>query len=327
LTYEDLILVLDEASPKLNGSALKLLLRIVALAIREGSPVVKVTQRSLAHDLLTARDMIQQATKAIAWLVPSESLDRKFTVYTIPEHWLPTERRLMFSTGGLETRPVLAWKTVHRASTFPQVALKPGHAMQENQATSGLETRPDWPGNQATLAGKPGQTGLETRPPETQNEQLADGSLNQIRSESDCSSYLYISQIHQISAIERLREDQKEVAALLAKDLMRYAQVHPPNGSHERHPPQLVLARCLALAPYETLLETLQNLHESGVRAGNKFSWFVTVFANRIHGFDATEVANALKRGKEEKKAEHAAAPLFADELTKQVVERGRKLA
>jgi hypothetical protein len=327
LTYEELILTIDDEAPSLKGAAVKLLWRIIAIAIRQGGPTVQVSQRSLEQGLGMSRDILQEATNALRRVITVSTSKGQYTIYTIPDTWLPPDRRLPFSTGGLEFPPLVAWKSLHRVSTFPQVAEKPGHGWPGNPATSGLEIPPRWPGNPATGGLESPPPGLEIPPRQTQNQQLAPGALNQIRSESDCSGIETISQISQISAIERLREDQKEVAALLAQALVRYVSFHPPRVRSERHPSQLVLARCLALGDYDTLQETLQNLHESKARAGSKFAWFVTVFANRIHGWSKEEVADALERGKEEKKLGRAATPLFTDQLQEEILARGRKLA
>ena len=80
------------------------------------------------------------------------------------------------------------------------------------------------------------------------------------------------------------------------------------------HPAERILARCLAIAPIESLHQTLETLSKEGGPTGQKFAWFVTVFLQRIHGIDKELVLKTFARVLQEKKLQKPQGSLLADD-------------
>jgi len=134
LTYEQLIVRVDEVAPELEGVAFKLLVRLIAVAIKCGRPDIEVSMRELARGLKTSREGMARAMRELAQYIRVEARDGEGTVVYLPPDWFPPQRTL-FSSDEL-------------SADF--------HNRPTDQATSGLFTRPPVahsPGHPAHLPG------------------------------------------------------------------------------------------------------------------------------------------------------------------------------
>ena len=164
-----------------------------------------------------------------------------------------------------------------------------------------------------------------------ENQQRLQGdALIRIRSDRDSDFLgvnLAISQINQVARIEKLRDDQKEVASLLSSLLVDTMRRLHPHGSVEAAPAERILARCLAIAPIESLEQTITTLLNEVRTVGKKFAWFVTVFLNRIHGVDPELVVKTFEQVLQEKNSGNKPDDLFANDLVTQAASKLRRLA
>jgi hypothetical protein len=326
LTYEDLLIAIDHAAPKLSESSLRVLLRLVSLAIHTCCCEVKVSHRSLAEQLGMSQEGVARGVRGLSHLIETESRNTATSTFVLPAEWFaPSVRRR--DHGGEGGSPPGG---THYKPDYPtnqgSTALRP-RAVLTNEVGQCCPT------NQGSLPYLPGQVPYElghTAPPAravaTEHQQLSDASL--IRSDQDLNQGTdsIVNQIRKVAFVENVREDQKEVAALLYSDLMRYMQQHHPQGSVDAYPSERIIARCLAIADYEHLAETLKTLHNEGQTAGKKFAWFVSIFFNRIYGIDAAVVARTFEQVRLEKKGQPQQNKLFADELIQHTAAQLRKM-
>jgi hypothetical protein len=327
LTYEDLIVAIDEAAPKLAPTSLRLLLRLVSLAIQTGSGTIHMSHRKLAELLDLSREGVARATRGLEHLIEIDRNNTTVSKFVLPVQWFPPQPTLFPVQAGLKSRPIGLDSRPALANSPGQLANFPGQSTGLNSRPIGLDSRPALANFPGQLANFPGQTGLEIRPVGTENQQDSADSLIRSDQNPDLDSRSSINQISQISTIRRLQHEQKEVASLLSLALVRYMQLHHPPGGGEAKPPEIVLARCLYIASYDTLTETLGNLHNEGRCCGQKFAWFVAVFLQRIHGVDPTVLADTLERERAAKKVKPADEPLFAETLVADVAAGVRRMA
>lgn len=87
--------------------------------------------------------------------------------------------------------------------------------------------------------------------------------------------------------------DQTEHAASLRAHLRSYAARAGCHTLAGAEADDKIIAQCLAIAPYDRLVDCLVGLRLSNMGKPRTFAWFVSVFLERIHGYTPTEVAAA----------------------------------
>ena len=318
LTYEELIVAIDDAAPRLSEASLRLLLRLVSLAIQTGSSEVRASHEWLAGQLGMSEEGIARGKRGLAGIIKAEGGNRVTTTYVMPADWFTPQRSLFAVPSGQIPRP--DWPTNQARSGLPT---RPALANEPGQ--SGQPTRPvwptnqaSWPTNQASLANEPGQSGLPTRPALTQNQPLSGSPPDQIRSDQIGSLEPSVVLINQIAQIDNLKEEQVEDARTLASRLVGYAAAYGHGRIREQKPSERILARCLAIAPVDTLIKTLSLMAGKSVSCGEKYAWFVTVFLNRIHGIESKLVVQVFENVLQKKKAGRHTDPLYTEQLLQQ---------
>lgn len=136
MTYEELIVAIDDAAPKLTEASLRVLLRLVSLGIQTGSCEVQLSHRDLAEQLSMSREGVARGLRGLAGIVTIDGGNKMLSTFVLPPEWFAPQRSLF---------PVP--RTVENTSIWPT-----------NQARSGLRTRPglanepgqNWPTNQAS---------------------------------------------------------------------------------------------------------------------------------------------------------------------------------
>lgn len=176
MTYEDLFICIDEAAPKLPGCALRLLLRLISMALKSGSNEIRISIRTLATEMDMTKDAVTVATLALKGIITTKASPGVPCTFTLPADWFAPQRSLFAVSGNLDNRlqrPGNQDTDVLETRTLAYV--KPGHSV--------LETRTPWATYQDGVSRKPGHLGdfpghsvLETRTVNTQNQQDADGS-------------------------------------------------------------------------------------------------------------------------------------------------------
>jgi hypothetical protein len=326
LTGEELLEAIDAAAPKLSEASLRLLLRLVSLALQSGSGQIHMSQRKLAELAGMSREGIARAVRGLSDIIDVDNRNTTLTTFRLPDHWFTPQPTLFPVPAGQPGRPT--GQLARPALAYPpgQLANLPGQVTGLRTRPIGQLTRPPLAYEIGQLANEPGQTGLPNRPVETENQQLSADAL--IRSDQDLilERSGTISQISQIAEIRELQEEQKEVASLLSLDLQEYMKRHHPPGSCEAFPAELILARCLAIAPHEDLQDQLRILDGEGRTCGRKYAWFVTVFLNRIYGIDPQVASEAFEASRHRKKVKPELEPLFAEEIVQTVTTKARKL-
>jgi hypothetical protein len=318
---------IDEAARHMGAMGLRLYLRLLALGVQMRSNSIEVSDRWLYGDLGISKDGLTVAKRQIARYVTVEVENGVVTRYSLPLPWLSAQSPMFPYQGALLNR---ADRPAQQDTTALQnrtpVPFSAGHSALSNRADCPAQ-QGDCPAEQGGVPRSTGQSAPPSRAPLTENQQLAAGAL--IRSDQTQIPVVDLSivQIRNVAAIDKLQEEQKEVASLLSSKLVEYCRKHQKEPLVEQYPPERILARCLAIAPYKTLNETLETLSKEGGPTGKKFAWFVTVFLNRIHGIDKQLVTSTFEQVLEEKKLRKKQGPLFEDESFNSAPEWLRRLA
>lgn len=326
LTYEQLIQRVDEVAPNLKGIAYKLLWRLIAYAIRGGRPDVEVSARDLARGLNTSREGMAEAIRELGQYIQVEPRDGEGTVFLLPADWFPPQRTLFADEtlgGDFHNRPNNQATT--GLFTRPPVAHSPGHqwpnnqaTRPNNQATSGLDTRPPglttrplWPGNQAT---------------EVQDDDM--GTRARVRSIESGSSVIggLVCLIDRAWATVEIHASLEADAALLAQALFAYKQDLGPMREESAYPDTGILARLLALAPYEKIHCVLRTLRERRTPCGDQDAWFFSVMAQKIHHASPKLTKSRMDAAKVKPPSYESKAPLFGDALVQDVAGSVRRL-
>jgi hypothetical protein len=318
---------IDEAARVLGGVGLRLYLRLLALGVQMRSNSIEISDRWLYGDLGISKEGLTVAKRQIVRFVTVEVEDGIATRYGLPLPWLSAQNPMFPQQGALLNR---AHRPGEQGTSAPEnrapLPYKTGHTAPLNRAEC-PEKQGGCPEKQGEVPFIAGRSAPENRAPATENQQVAGGSL--IRSDQN-QDHGFVSDpviVRNIASVENLQNEQKEVASLLSSLLVDHMERHQPHGGGEKYPPERILARCLAIAPIETLKQTLETLSNEGRPAGKKFAWFVTIFLNRIHGIDPEVVKDTFKHVLEEKKLRTQPDGLFNEDPYNTAPEWLRKLA
>jgi hypothetical protein len=275
LTYEDLIVSIDNEAPNLPDAAYKLLWRLISIAIQRRSPQISVSHNWLAQKLCVSREGIARSARELRKLLIVESQNGLFTTFTIPDSWLSPQRSLFSDETPLTGRQAPAYNP-GRPANFPGTYLPnfqagPAHNPGRPANSPGSHL----PNFQADLPNF--QAGS------TQNQQLTHRALIDIESNQNPAHRNFEVIIDRsLSAVEIPVENEGD-AAILSDELYAYKCDFGPVRERSLYPDTKVLARCLALAPVERLVSVLRTLRSNNTRCGQQDMWFFTVFAQKIY--------------------------------------------
>jgi hypothetical protein len=282
LTYEELILAIANDAPKLSEAALRVLLGLVATGIESGVSEVVLSKQRLADRAGLSREGAARGTRELHEIVTAESTNGVHTVYTMPADWFTPQRSLFAVAGSVENR-------LHPPTIQAGSRLVPRQVPANEPGGSRQRSRQEPPGSQAAAANEPGRSTNEpgssyqlSRQVETQNQQLTDDPLD--RSNRVLSSVEGLS--IPIGSIERVNHLPSEFygdAEELKRWLRGFFAKHHTSHTAPTGPDEIILAKCLAIAPLPNLVGVLQDLNRKGTRPGDTWAWFVTVFCQRIH--------------------------------------------
>ena len=160
--------------------------------------------------------------------------------------------------------------------------------------------------------------GLETRPSETQNQQLTDAPSNRVESKCSSHSEAQVSFVDRIVSVDLLETHQQQDAQILRDMLSEFRRRFGQHIQASKPVDDKIIARCLAAAPIETLGETLLKMAAANNEPGDKDAWFVTVFLNLIHDIPRQLTAERVKARYAKKPARRAAEFDFGPALVKQ---------
>lgn len=115
-----------------------------------------------------------------------------------------------------------------------------------------------------------------------QNQQLSANPLDRssrVLSSADAALPLRDS----IEGANRIPPEFAENAETLKRWLRNFFVKHHPSHNPPDGPDEVILAKCLAVAPLPRLAQTLTTLDDKGTQPRDSWAWFVTVFCQRIH--------------------------------------------
>jgi hypothetical protein len=283
LSYEELIVAIADAAPKLPESSLRLLLHLVALGLKERSCELHVSHRTLATDLGMSREGIAMAARGLAGIVQIDYSHGVTSVFILPRDWFAPQLSLFSRSATLRGSPGGNVEMIQSGlPTRPPVANLPGHRWPTNQATWPTD-QATWPTDQATSGLPTRPRGQPTRPPVTQNQQLTNFAAIRSDPEALSSTEAFVILLDRIARVHRLEEGQRKEASELSDLLYPFMVRHSVPEQPLKPPPEKVVARCLAIADIETLKRTLEEVEENLRKPIRKYAWFVTIFLQQIH--------------------------------------------
>lgn len=319
MTYEDLLVAIDKEAPNLKCCALRVLLRLIAIGIEEGTNEVKASRAYLADGLGMAIESVDEATRGLAHLMRIEKEDGRTRKFVMPIEWFTPQRSLFVAAGAVE-------KTLRLPGNQARTGLETRQAPAQNPGRNMPGFSENLPGNQAEPAWNsrepaqnPGMGGLETRQVLTHNQQLGDNPLdrsNRVLSSVDSSS----TPARSIERVNHLPTELQSEAEELKRWLRGFFGKHHLSHTVPAGPDEIILAKCLAIAPLPSLVGVLQVMNRKGTRPGDTWAWFVTVFCQRIHrtrDTNAVEAPPAFCQGKKNPSSE--GRPGFASDLLQEV--------
>ncbi len=327
LTYERLIIAVDEVAPELSNTAYKLLWRLIANAIHKGRPDVDASVRQLAIRLQLSKDAVATAIRELAQYIRVEARDGEGTTFFLPADWFPPQRTLFSSDelgGDFHNRPNSQDGSVLFSRT--PASQNPGHQR---------------PGNQDDCAKNQDTSVLETRTivpiSRTQRANFQDAShdgaredtrarVRSIESEASASSKV-VDLIDRAWATVEIPVGSEADAALLSEWLYAYKCDLGPLAEHSAYTDTAMLARILDLAPLEQIQQVLRSLREQGKPCGDQDAWFFTVLAQRIHHVSPHLTRSRMAAQKSKALAKNGNPSLFQDEIRKATTAQSRRLA
>jgi hypothetical protein len=317
---------MDEAAKILPRSGLRLLLHLVAQGIQQRSCQITMSQRYLAEQLGMSRDNVALACSELKHVLKIDTETTTSTIFVLPDDWFEPQLSLFAMPGGRNSRPLQPENQATAGlETRPLVAEKPGHWWPKNQANR-PENQANWPGNQATTGLENRPSGLNTRPAITHNQQLTDSPLidrsNRFLPSVDSSVPHRVS----IEQVNRLPAELREHAEKLQRWLRDYFNTHHPSHAAPPGPDEIILAKCLSVAPLANLAAVLKALDQRKTHPGETWAWFVTVFCQRIHRKKPHELQPSAGFYEARKQPASETDQLFEAELLSQVNGAARRM-
>lgn len=281
MTYEDLLVAIDATAPQMGNCALRLLLRLIAIAINQGSSQVRASDRWIGSQLGFSKDGITAAKRGLAGIVQVQAAHGSVTTFNLPADWFAPQRSLFSAETALVNR-------APRPGEQGQTALVNGAPVPFLAGRTALIDRAPRPGEQGTSpdeqGGLPflaGRTALVDRAPATQNQQDT-GAPSISKSISEVSNPVR-EYVFSIFSMRVLTADKKPAAAQLAgklQDLMhRWGKVEIAQNL----PDDIVLTQCLEIATLKEILNALERAKTRKPRPRG-YMYFVTLLLEELKG-------------------------------------------
>lgn len=327
MTYEELIVAIDGEAPKLSHVALRLLLRLVSLAIQQGVAEVRASDNWLAQHLGISREGVARATRDLAKLITVDRRNGCATIFLLPADWF-TPQRSLFAGRDLPAN-------IHNLPTFQA---GDGQLSRHVPAKSPGRTcqvfRQDLPTFQAPPANSLGSTcqvsrqDLPTLQAGTPISPIRTAGARVNRSISSSAEPEGLTGfIDRCLRTVKILPAQEEDAQILSDTLQHYRTACGSDYAYTPEPDETVLARILAIAPIEDLCGVLRTLLTDGVRCGKQDMWFFTVLLQRIHRASPKLTASRYDSMKPKAPSQNENLPGFADELINGTMPKLRRLA
>lgn len=326
MTYEDWIIAVAAESPRLSGSALKLLLHLASVSIQTGTNQVRLSDRELETQLDICRPALTDAKKTLGPLVQIDARAGVPSLFTLPVDWFPGQRAL-FS-------PQVARFSSHQwpgklatagQESLPPVASLVSHSGQEN-LPRGQESWPLLANKTGQVANKVSHSGQESWPPPTQNQQFgAAPSIESNRSEVVVTREVIEKIDRALDAVE-IPGTERPFAETLRNHLQEFLQQRGTAGAGLRPPKDELLAKCFACGPIDSLLMVLGQLsNQTNIRPGS-YIWFVVVFLDHLHGIPWKQTKTRMDQRRQRKAPGRAEALPFPAADLRQAVNNIKSL-
>jgi hypothetical protein len=324
LTSEELILLLDRLQPTLPKCANAVLLRLVSKCITSGTNEVDISAVELARELNIAADSVKVAKRALTGIVETRGGKGISTVWMLPSAWFVVQRSLFAIDS-----PVENWGNLPGNQGTPP--WKPGHQPQQKPGSTSLKTREPSLETRAQWTSFQGGTSTGTREVIEENQQDDPEYLPGNQGALDRSNRILSSVPNgydhrdSIETVNHLPAELTEQAEDLRRWLRGFFGKHHPAHTVPNGPDEIILAKCLAIAPVSNLVQVLQVLHRKNTRPGDTWAWFVTVFCQRIHrtqDLAAVKAPAGFHQGKKDPSSERQAQ--FSADLLQQTTAAAR---
>lgn len=326
MTYEELLVAIDDAAPTLPGCAIRLLLRLISICIKTGTNEVRISAHQLAKDLGMTRDAVRVASRALSPMIGFSAPERMTSTYTLPADWFSPQRSLFAVSGSVE-------KPGNWTSNSSRSGRETRPDLDDFPGQSGRVTRPGWATFSSRLGEKPGQlgdlpgqSGRETRPGTTQNQQLTDRETPRSIDQDSLLPNSSVNMIDRIVCADRVENAQWREAEELAGWLTEYMHQLGPRDGDRSKPDDVILAQCLAIAPLGDLAIPLRRWRAEKRGCGSTYAWFVASLANQIHRIKSQDLRAALRARHRRKQPEKQAAPHFPSQLLNQTMPQLRRM-
>lgn len=283
MTYEDLLVAIANEAPNLSKCAIGVLLRLVATAIETGSPDLRLSHNWLSERTGLSREGVARGTRELAHIIGVGVSNGVSTSYSLPAEWFAPQRSLFAVDSRLGERFNLPNPQAGSGQLSRQVpANVPGSTGQISRQERPTFQAP--PANGFGIpANTPGRSGQDSRQVSTQNQQLSDASLDRSNRVLPALEPLHGLR-DSIESVTQLPVAFREDAETLKRWLRDFYETHHPSHRPPEGPDESIQAKCLAIAPLRRLAGILATRDKKGTRPGESWAWFVTVFANSVHG-------------------------------------------
>lgn len=326
LTYERLILAVDEVAPDLEGIAYKLLWRLIAIAISRGTPAVETSVRELARGLKASKEGTARAIRELAQFITVTARDGGSTIFSLPPDWFPPQRTLFSddSLGGdFHNRPGNQDTTV--LFTRTPASYSPGHQRPTDQDTCPTNQDTSVPFTRTPVPLTRTQRPTDQDTDRVQPIRNAHARNRSIESEASASSEVVVL-IDRAWATVEIPIGSEADAAVVSEWLYAYKCDLGPLRADSSYPDTAIVARIVTLAPLEDFKQVLRSLRERNKACGDQDAWFFTVLAQKIHHVspELTRSRMALQKAKAQPLNDKPS--LFGDQLLKRTADGMRRL-
>lgn len=327
MTYEQIIIAIQNAAPQLSDASLRLLLQLIALSIEYQSPVLQASHRSLAQRAGLSKEGVAIAIRGLPQTIRVVKSPTGVTTFILPDDWIPAQRSLTGGVGGdVRTRgnPVDVPPT--RAANQDSASRKPGQKVSHKPGQGG--------GNQDSLPGQYGantvdnclkfptsQDGSDSSPIRNAHARV-DRSIEQGSADPGHSS-----RIDRAVRTVKILPHQQQAAAIFRSRVQEYRDAFPNAPRASWQPDETVTARCLAIAHVEELCSSLCELASEGVPPGYNDMWFFFTLLNKIHGIDRALIAERISAQRSKAPSNNPTPSLWTDELVDTASAAMRRMA
>jgi hypothetical protein len=319
MSYEELIVAIENEGTQLSCVAYRLLWRLVSISIQQGSNEVNVSCRTLASQLGVARNSIAQAHRDLAPFIGVAVTNGSTATFTLPAEWFSPQRAL-FAT--LSPKPVIHNLARNRAGTWHETEPVPGTKLSrtwhETEPVPGTKLSRTWHETEPDLARNCARPGTKLSQLDADTYRNARARID--RSISSCStpSGLVVLIDRALRTVEILPQQEQD-AEILRGALCDYRRDLDAPSLYPGGPDQVAIARILAIAPIEDICGVLRKLLTARVHPGKQDMWFFTVLMQKLHGAPPKLVADRYDSMKRKKPPMNETLPNFGPELLSEV--------